>query len=81
MKDMNAQTALAGIALILMGIIAGALIFHTVPQANQQLVTFALGAISGALTVGGSGKVAEKLTTAGAGSTVNEAGPDVSAHP
>jgi len=81
MKDVNAQTVLAGIALILMGILAGALIFYPVPQDNQQLVTFALGAISGALTVGGSAKVAERLTTAGAGSTVNEAGPDVSVHP
>jgi hypothetical protein len=80
MKDFSAQTALAGVALLLMGAIAGALIFHAVPQDNQQLITFALGAISGALTVGGATKVADKMTTAGQGATINEAAPSDAPH-
>lgn len=56
------QTILAGMALILMGAICGLLIFVPVPHENQQLVTFALGAISGALTVGGAAKIADRLT-------------------
>jgi hypothetical protein len=54
---------LSVLALVIMGGLSAALIFHTVPQDNQQLVTFALGAISGALTVGGAGKLADKITT------------------
>ncbi len=63
----TAQTALATLALVIMGILSVALVFHEVPQANQQLVTFALGAISGALTVGGGQKVAEKLSSTQSG--------------
>jgi outer membrane lipoprotein SlyB len=63
MSTPNAQTVLAGMALVIMGLVCGALIFHAVPEPNQQLVTFALGAISGALTVGGASKVADKMTT------------------
>ena len=58
----NASTILAGLALVSMSALATCLIFHAVPQPNQQLVTFALGAISGALTVGGANKVADKIT-------------------
>jgi hypothetical protein len=58
----NAQTMLAAVALLIMGLLSGALIFHAVPQGNMQLVTFALGAISGALTVGGGAKLADKIT-------------------
>lgn len=57
----SAPTALATLALLIMGGLSAALVFHAVPQSNMQLVTFALGAISGALTVGGGSKVAEKV--------------------
>lgn len=58
-----AQTVLAGIALIILGVLSGFLIFVPVPQGNQQLVTFAFGAISGALTVGGAQKVVSAFNT------------------
>lgn len=51
------QPVLAGTALIIVGVLTAFLIFFPVPQGNQQLVTFALGAISGALTVSGGQKV------------------------
>lgn len=55
------QDVLAGLALLLMGALSGALVFKAVPPDNMQLVTFALGAISGALTVGGVNKAAAAL--------------------
>jgi outer membrane lipoprotein SlyB len=61
--DIPWNTVLAGVALVIMGLLSGALVFHAVPQGNQQLVTFALGAISGALTVSGASKAADKITT------------------
>ncbi len=60
----QSQTILAGLALALVGILTGCLIFHAVPQGNQQLVTFALGGLIGALTAGGASKLAEKIGTA-----------------
>lgn len=57
----NTQDALAAIALLLMGLLAALLIFFKVPDTNQQLVTFALGAISGAMTVGGVSKLGGAL--------------------
>lgn len=60
----QAQSVLAGVALLLVGILTGCLIFHAVPQGNQQLVTFALGGLIGALTAGGASKLAEKIGTA-----------------
>lgn len=59
----SAESILAGIAIVLIGCMGFALIFHAVPPANQQLVTFVLGALSGALTVGAGKKVADKVTT------------------
>ena len=52
----TAQTALAALALVLVGVLALALVFHAAPAANKDLLTFALGALSGALTVGGAGR-------------------------
>lgn len=77
--DMNtpsSASALAAMALAAMGLICTALIFHAVPQGNQQLVTFALGAISGALTVTGGSKIADKITTStGANPTIQSDAP------
>ncbi len=60
----QAQSVLAGVALVLVGVLTGCLIFHAVPQGNQQLVTFALGGLIGALTAGGASKIADKIGTA-----------------
>ena len=61
MERFNAQDILAAIALVLMGAMGLTLCWQVVPPPNQQLVTFALGAISGAMTVGGAGKLANAL--------------------
>ncbi len=57
----QAQAILAGSALVILGVLTGCLIFVPVPQGNQQLVTFALGALSGALTFAGGRQLAEKI--------------------
>jgi outer membrane lipoprotein SlyB len=76
MPSVTAQEILAGVALVIMGAISGALIIHAVPQGNMQLITFALGAISGALTVSGGSKIADKLTTStGPGATIQADAP------
>ena len=59
----QAQTVLAGVALLMLGLLAGCMVFVAVPQGNQQLVTFALGALAGATTVGGAGHLAGALKT------------------
>jgi hypothetical protein len=60
----QAQTILAALAMLIIGVLAGVLTFHAVPAGNKELVTFALGALSGALTVGGGAKLAEKIGAA-----------------
>lgn len=57
----NAQLLLSAAALAALGLLGGCLVFHAVPQGNQQLVTFVLGALSGAVTTGGGAAVAGKL--------------------
>jgi hypothetical protein len=59
----QAQTVLALLAMAIIGVLAGLLVFHAVPTENKELVTFALGALSGALTVGGASKLAERPPT------------------
>ena len=59
MSPPAAQTLLAGLAMLLIGALAAALVVHAVPRGNEQLVTFALGALSGALTVGGADRSRE----------------------
>jgi hypothetical protein len=56
----QAQTVLALLAMMIIGVLAGLLVFHAVPAENKELITFALGALSGALTVGGASKLAER---------------------
>jgi len=51
-------------AMLIIGALAGLLVFHAVPAENKELVTFALGALSGALTVGGGPKLAERIGAA-----------------
>ncbi len=57
----RAQAVLAGAALIMLGLLTGCLVFVAVPEGNRQLVTFALGALAGAITVGGAGHLAGSL--------------------
>jgi hypothetical protein len=51
-------------ALSIMGSLLMMLVFREVPTANKELFTFGLGAISGALTVAGGRKIADKITNA-----------------
>ena len=60
----QAQTVLTLLAMLIIGVLAGLLVFHAVPAENKELVTFALGALSGALTLGGAPKLAERIGAA-----------------
>lgn len=55
-----AQVAIAVLALALLGGLGYALIFHEVPQANREELATIVGAIAGALTVGGAVKLMSK---------------------
>lgn len=63
MRPTDAQTALAFLAMLIVGAIAGLLIFFRIPSDNKELLTFALGALAGALTVGGGSKLADRIIT------------------
>lgn len=71
MTPPHSQTVLAGIALVILGGIGCALVFQAVPSGNQQLLTFILGGLAGAITVGGANKVADTIRTTGPASGVN----------
>ncbi len=71
---MNAQTLLAGLAMIFVGAMGLLMIWHSVPPANHDFLVFILGALSGALTVGGANKIADRVTnTQGGDATINAA--------
>ena len=55
------HAGLAGAAPVMMGLLTACLVFVAVPEGNRQLVTFALGALAGAATVGGAGHLAGSL--------------------
>lgn len=57
----NANTVLSGIALFLIGLLSILLVFFEPPGVSKELLLILIGALAGALTVGG-GKVAEKIT-------------------
>lgn len=52
----DAQTGLAFLAMCIVGVLAGLFVFFKIPADNKELLTFALGALAGALTVGGVNK-------------------------
>jgi hypothetical protein len=58
----NPHNILSGMALVVIGVLAFLLVFFEVPQPNKDLIIYALGALSGALTVGGV-KLADKVVT------------------
>ena len=61
---MNSQTILAAIALVGLIGLSFMFAFRAVPAANHDFMTYALGALSGALTVGGASKVAGRIAGA-----------------
>jgi hypothetical protein len=68
MTDLHTEKLLPVMALSILGVLAGLLVFFTVPRENQQIVTFIAGAISGAITVAGgragAGRLSQTVTTA-----------------
>jgi hypothetical protein len=60
MTSETAQTLLSAAALTLLGLLGGCLVFHAVPEASREPLTFVLGALSGAVTTGGGLAVAHK---------------------
>jgi outer membrane lipoprotein SlyB len=58
MASLSTQTVLSVLAMIALGVLGGLLVYHAVPQANVQLLTFILGAIAGAVTGGAAVKAA-----------------------
>lgn len=67
----NYQAILSVIALIILGWLGSALIFHEVPPNNREILSMIVGAIGGALTFAGVSKgaaaVAAHLDAAGSG--------------
>jgi len=53
----QSQALLAGVALVMLGLITACLVFVAAPEGNRQLITFALGALAGATTLGGAGRI------------------------
>lgn len=58
----SSQAFLAGAALLIMGVLGGIMMYEPIPAVNATSVTFILGALAGALTVGPGVKLADKLT-------------------
>ena len=56
------QEVLAGLALLILGCLGGAMMVLPIPSSNATSLTFILGALAGALTVTGGNKIADKLT-------------------
>lgn len=54
------QAGLALAALLILGALGGALIFHAVPQENREMLSTIVGAIAGALTMGAAVKLTAK---------------------
>jgi hypothetical protein len=50
MPDSNGQFILAAVALGILGALAVALVFRTVPQANHDYLVFILGTVAGAVS-------------------------------
>ena len=71
----TAQECLAGIAVIIMGVLAGFMAFSVVPPQNHDYILIILGALGGAMGVTGGAKVADKITSSGTGTTINTAAP------
>lgn len=56
----NLQAGLAVVALLALALLGGALIVHAVPEPNRELLATIVGAIAGALTMGGAMKLVHK---------------------
>jgi hypothetical protein len=54
----NYQAILSAVALVILGWLGSALVFHEVPPNNREILSMIVGAIGGALTFAGVSKAA-----------------------
>lgn len=64
MPDSNGPFILAALALGIMGALAIALVFWTVPASNHDYLVFILGTIAGAVSTGAGVKLGQALKKA-----------------
>lgn len=62
MVPQSSQAALSALALLMLGGLAFALVFHQVPADNREILALILGALAGALTTSGATKLADRIT-------------------
>lgn len=78
MTGPSSQAVLAGMAMVILGTLSCIMAWHEVPQANHDYLVFILGALSGALTVGGASKIADRISNnTGGDTTIQPATPPV----
>jgi hypothetical protein len=58
----NAQTIVAGIALVGVIVLSILFVIHPVPEQNHDYLVFTLGALAGAITVAGGSRMADQIT-------------------
>jgi hypothetical protein len=63
MTPPSSQAVLAGAALVILGGLAGAMLFVPIPAGNAGPMNFVLGALAGALTVSGGRTIVSALAT------------------
>lgn len=63
MPNPDPQAVLATLAMLILGALAIGMMFVAVPATNHDYLVFILGAISGAITVGGASKLVSSVTT------------------
>ena len=78
MNAPSAQAILSGISLVGLLALGVMLVFIAVPNSNHDMLVYILGALSGAITVAGGGKIADKITTSnGPDATVQSDAPAI----
>lgn len=61
MKDLSANSVLAGVAMVILGALGLSMLVEPIPAVNSTILGMIVGALAGALTVGGISKGADKL--------------------
>ncbi|HKT54738.1 MAG TPA: hypothetical protein VJP88_09820 [Caulobacteraceae bacterium] len=67
MPDSNGQFILAAVALAILGALAIALVFRTVPASNHDYLVFILGTVAGAVSTSAGVKIGQTLKKTGEG--------------
>lgn len=69
----TASEVLSALALLTIALLSILLVFHSPEPTSKELLLILIGALAGALTVGGGRKIADKIT--------NSSGPDATVMP